>query len=333
MFATWKYTLNRLVLSTIVWGAVLFGMGFLVLFSFDYMIAKNKHLLIDLIANMPPPLKAMVGDSEQFATPKGFLDAKFFVQSALILGIHAVLAGSGLLAVDEESGRLDLFASYPVSRRSVFWGRTMALVTSMIAVITLAWLGLVASLPLTNLDVSPLELALGCLSLFALSMVYVGMALLFSLLLPSRRTAATTVGFLLFGSFLLALLAPAIDFVRPVHALLPFRFYQGGKAMDQLDVGSLLVLLSLTTVELVAAWRLFERRDIRVKGEAVLKFKKTALGLTACLVVYAAIVLPAAAWKGFDPLPTSPTDAIKQSLPPLEQLLPTGSTNVTRQRH
>jgi ABC-2 type transport system permease protein len=322
MFATWKYTLRRLAVATFCWGAVLFSSAFLIVFSFDYMIEKNKELLVDLINNMPAPLKAMVGDANQFATPQGFLDAKFFVQSGLLLGIYGVFAGSGLLATDEEKGRLDLLAAYPVSRRSLFWGRTLAVITSMAVVVFFAWLGLVASLPLTSLDISKFQFGLGCVTLFALTMVYTGMALLLSLLLPSRLVVAGTAGVLLFSGFLLALLAPAIDFLRPVHALLPFRYYQGGKAMDEFDVVSLLVLLSLTTVELLAAWWLFERREIRVIGEGVFRWKRGLFRLGLCVLAYAAIVGPAVAWKGWDSPKTSPTD-IKNALPDsLQQILP-----------
>ena len=322
MFATWKYTLRRLLIPTLCWGAVLFGTAFLVVFSFDYMIGKNQQLLIDLIGSLPPPMQAIVGNAEQFATPKGFLDAKFFAQSGLLLGIYAVLSGSGLLASDEEKGRLDLLASYPVSRRGLFWGRTMGLVTSLTAVVILAWLGLVTALPLTQLDISPLDLGLGCVTLLALAAVYASMALLFSLLLPSRRVASAATGVLLFGSFLLALLAPAIDFVRPVHTWLPFRYYQGGKAMTEFDTVSLLVLLSLTVVELLAAWWLFERRDIRVMGEGILNLKRVALGLVVCVVGYTAIVGPAVGWKGWDASPASPADLLEDSSIPLEGLFP-----------
>lgn len=316
MFATWKYTLRRLLVPTLCWGLLMFGVGFLIVFSFDYMIQKNEQLLIDLVANMPAPLRALVGDPAQFATPKGFLDAKFFLQGGLLLGICAVLTGSGLLATDEEKGRLDLLASYPVSRRGLFWGRTLALAASITTVVLLAWMGLVAALPLTELDVAPLALGLGCLTLLALAMVYAGMALLFSLLLPSRRVAAGIAGAALFVSFLLAMLAPGIDFLRPAHGVLPFRYYQGGQAMGHLDVGSLLVLVGLTAVELLAAWWRFERRDIRVIGEGVFKPGKAAVGLAACMVVYAAVVGPAVAWKGWaPPQKGSPADLMNVEAP------------------
>ncbi len=46
----------------------------------------------------------------------------------VIVGIFALIAGSGLIASDEESGRLDLILAHPPSRTALFWGRLLAFV-------------------------------------------------------------------------------------------------------------------------------------------------------------------------------------------------------------
>ena len=64
-----------------------------------------------------------------YVTPEGFLGLQYFdLMAILILGIFAILIGSGLIASDEENGRLDLILAHPVSRTALIAGRLSAFV-------------------------------------------------------------------------------------------------------------------------------------------------------------------------------------------------------------
>lgn len=315
MIATWKYTVRRLRLPTVGWALAMLAMAVLVVFAFDYMVQKNKQLLVDLIAAMPPMLQAMVGDAKQFATPRGFLDAKFFSQSGLFIGIYAVLVGSGLLVADEEKGRLDLLAAYPISRQQLYWGRVLGMLTSIAVIAGTAWLGLAVSLPFTSIEIAPLPLLISCLTLFAVALCFAGLAVLLSLLLPSRVIAAGTAGCLLMASHLIGMFAPGVPFLQPIHNVLPFRFYQGGRALAHFDGIAFAMLVVLTAAALVATAWLFEKRDIRVMGEAVLRAKKLLRNLAILVAAYALLVTPVAIWHPYQPPVASPADILKSDQP------------------
>src|SRR5207248_8557932 len=72
----------------------------------------------------------MFGDPTKLMSPEGFLSLAFFSYLPLIMGVFAVLAGSGLLAADEENGTLDLILAHPVSRTALFLGRLLAFVAA-----------------------------------------------------------------------------------------------------------------------------------------------------------------------------------------------------------
>ena len=63
-----------------------------------------------------------------------------FSMLPVIIGIFAVIAGSGLIVSDEEHGRLDLIIAHPVGRTPFFWGRFLGLLACSI-IHLLFWAG------------------------------------------------------------------------------------------------------------------------------------------------------------------------------------------------
>ncbi|MEQ8791259.1 MAG: ABC transporter permease subunit [Pirellulaceae bacterium] len=291
MLATLRYTLRRLLLSIVCWSGLLIGFGVLNVVGFDYVVRESIDPLLELVESLPPPLKALVGDPNDFITPEGFLHAKFFLTAPLLLGIGGVLMGSGLIAVDEEKGRLDLIAAYPISRAGLFWGRSTAMLAALTVIVLLVWVGLATSAIATGLDLHVGALALSCLTLWAAVAAFAAAALLFSLVLPSRILAAGAAGSLLLVCVIVENFAPTMPFLDPVAAVLPLHFYQGGKAMTEFAAAPLLVLLLMTVAQLGVAGYLFLRRDIRVIGEGVLEVRRVSLGAAGWIGAYALMVL------------------------------------------
>jgi ABC-2 type transport system permease protein len=199
--------------------------------------------------------------------PEGFLTASYFSFLPLILGIFAVMGGSGLLAVDEENGTLDLIAAHPVSRTALFLGRLAAFGAALAAILFISWLGLVVPMSWSSLAVAPVDLALPFLSLLAVLSVLAALALLLSMVLPARRVAGTVAGLVLVADFFLVMLARDRSDLQGLSSLLPLHYYESGDAIKGLNVRWFLGLLFFAALFIAGAWWAFERRDLRVSGE------------------------------------------------------------------
>jgi ABC-2 type transport system permease protein len=241
--------------------------GFMTLF-YD-TIAEQRENYMKLMAGYPKEFLAFFAttDVAQMFTPGGYLNLEFFSYMTIIVGIFVILAGSGLLAGDEENGTLDLILAHPVSRSILFVGRALAFLAATIAILALTWLGFVIVVPGTMMDVSAGELALPMVSLFGILALFGALALLLSMLLPSRRLAAMTSGIALVACYFINALSQIDDSLDPIAKLLPFRYYRGGLAIDEMNWGQWAVMLGAAAVFVLAAWWRFERRDIRVGGE------------------------------------------------------------------
>ena len=259
------HTLRRLRGQIIGWGVGLALYGLLMGLLFDSI--QTIFGLEEMLASYPPALMAFFGDVTTMNTPEGYFGVYYSSYMPLIIGIFICSAAAGLLAGDEERGTLDLVLAHPVGRTAMFWGRWAGLIVATGLILLLAWLGWAITLPFTNFDVSPLNLLLGYLPMWALLALFGALALLLSMLLPSARLAAMSAGALLVANWLLVGLAALNENVQAVLDVTPWALFQGGEAIIDLAWGPVLALKGIAVALAVAAWLLFLRRDIRVGGE------------------------------------------------------------------
>jgi ABC-2 type transport system permease protein len=272
-----RQTLARLRGQIIGWGLGIGALGLLLVAYYGVFMEEQANFM-QMIESYPAEFLAFFGgDSASIATPEGFLGMYGFSMLPVIIGIFAVIAGSGLIASDEESGRLDLLVAYPVSRSAFFLGRCLGLLLATLGIILLAWLGFVALLGGSALDLSAGQMLLPFITLGAQALIYAAFALLLSLLLPARRLAAMGAGVLLVASYLLSSLSFLNEGLELVARFLPYAYFQGSDALNGLNFVWLGGLLIVTAAFVMLSWWFFLRRDIRVAGEGSWKLPRLRL--------------------------------------------------------
>ena len=265
MFAEFTHTLRRLRGQIIGWSLGLALFSLMMAFFWEQVLEMEG--LQEMIENYPPELAAFFGGMTAITTPAGYMDTYYFSMMPVIAGIFAVIAGSGLLAADEEKGVLDLILSHPISRTTLFWSRVLALGVGVALVMVAGWLGWYLPSLRTSMDLSALEFLFPFFSLFAVLTLFAALALLFSMVLPAARLAGTLAGALAVANYLLLGLSNLNPDLASIMEVTPLAYYQGGMAANGLE-GLWVVGLLLVAVLLAAgAWALFLRRDIRVGGE------------------------------------------------------------------
>lgn len=265
MFAEFTHTLRRLRGQIIGWGL---GLGLYALFiaSFWDKVLQMEGIQ-EMIESYPPEMMAFFGGMTAITTPAGFMDTYYFSMMHVIAGIFAIIAGSALLAADEEKGILDLVLSHPISRSQLFWARLLALVAALGIVLLAGWLGWYLPSLRSSMDLSAVEFLRPFLPLFAILLLYGTLALLFSMLLPAARLAGAFTGALLVANFLLIGMANLNENLQDLVRATPLYYYQGGRAALGLEWGWFLGLLAAALLPALLAWLFFLRRDIRVGGE------------------------------------------------------------------
>ena len=271
MFAEFKHTLRRLRGQIIGWSIGLGVYSLLMVSLFDSIV--NIEGFEELMASYPPELLSFFGDSMlAITTPVGYVDVYYFLYMPIIIGIFVVGVGANLLVGDEEKGTLDLIMAYPVSRTALFWGRWLGFAAATAVILFMSWLSWVIPSGSVGLDLTWIEFLRPFLPLLAVLLLFGGLALLLSFLLPSARMASMLTGGLLVANFLLDGLANANDDLRKITEYLPLHFFQGGDAITELNGEWLIGLLAVSLAFAILAWLRFQRRDIRVGGEGSWQF-------------------------------------------------------------
>ena len=261
-----RYSLRKLRGQILGWGLGLAFLAAILVLFYDTFAAEQGQFQ-QLLDAYPPEMLAFFGGALDLLSPAGYLGMYFFAMVPVIVGIFAIIAGSGLIVADEENGTLDLILAHPVSRSGLFAGRSLAFLAALAAILLLGWLGFVLLLPFSGLEVGLDQLAAAMISLGATQLFFAALALLLSLLLPSRKVAAAASGLALMASYFSTSLANIIDGLEPLATLSPLTYYQGAAAFDGVEWSWLAGLTGAALVMILLAWRLLERRDIRVGGE------------------------------------------------------------------
>ncbi len=265
MFVIFRRKLAKNLLMILGWGIGLAVLGYFIFHIYDTIFKENVNLtqILDVI---PSQLMAFFGDVNNFFEPKGFLSFEFFSYIPIFLGILIVSSAGSLIAKGEENGTLEVTIAQPVSRSAVFWGNLLALVLTVILILCITWVGFVLGAQSTSFDVKPDELILPMVSLFAVLLVFLSLALLLSMVLTSSNAAGLVSGFLLVASYFITSLARIEDKLKGINRFSPLKYYQGGSAMDGLDFKDLAVLLAISVVFIGIAWFIFVKRDLRFGG-------------------------------------------------------------------
>ena len=132
MTTIFRYRLRRFRGQILGWGLALSLVVLLIVGIYD-SFAPQQEQMEQLLANYPPELMAFFGAAgPEFSlfSAEGFISMEFFSFMPVVLGIFALLMGSGLLVSDEEKGTLDLIMAHPVSRSALFLGRLLAFVSA-----------------------------------------------------------------------------------------------------------------------------------------------------------------------------------------------------------
>ena len=212
MRTIFAYALFRSRWTIFGWGLPLFLLGLLTVPFYD-LVAENERQLRPIIQGLKPFLKSFIGGdaAEELFTPEGFLSLRYFAALPVILGLFGAVAGSGILAADEERGVLDFLLAQPASRAAVFLGRFMALLVALLLILTLGWAGLWSGVARADsLDFPAWQLALPYISAFASTSLFAGLAFALSMTMPSRTAAAMTTGFLVLAGYIITNLSNAI---------------------------------------------------------------------------------------------------------------------------
>lgn len=269
MFTVIRYSLRNSRGAIIGWGIGLAALAIMMGSLFDMMVGSNELMDVMNAYSATMPELAEMFNMNEMNTPIGWLDVEYFSFVPLMIGLFATGVGASLLARDEEGGTLDLILAHPVSRTGLFWGRFLANTLVIIILLLISWASLLLTMTWSeNFTLPAFELLLPFVSLFGIILFFMTLSLLFSMLLPARRTASMLAGMLVGASFFITLLAGVVDELERAADFSPLTYLETATAIDDgLNMVRFGIFIAIDLVLVLISWQLFQHRDVRVGGE------------------------------------------------------------------
>ncbi len=223
---------------------------------------ENFYQILDV------PLYQALGIS--MASFEGYLASTVTNIMPVILCIYAVLNGTGTLAGEEDSGRLELIVALPIPRWQIVAVKAVALGAALFLILAIAAAGAALTLVVIGSQVetavTPVVLYFSLLAAWPLALALGMISLFLGAFSPNRRTAAMLATVVVLASYLGSNLTGMISSLEPVRNLFLFHFYEAtAEALEQgQQAGNLLVLLAVAVVAFGVAVAFFQRRDLTV---------------------------------------------------------------------
>ena len=271
MLAIFQRKLIKNWLMILGWGLGLALLGYFLFDIYESLFGMDVDLQ-QMMQAFPDEMLAFFGGDVDIFDPEGFLHLEFFSYIPIILGLVVVSGATSLIVKKEEEGTLELILAQPVSRSGVFWSKLAALLVTVVLILAITWGGFALGLTGTDsFDLDQGQLIRPFVSLFAVLLVFLSLALLLSMIFPTSGSASMVTNLVLIASFFITSLAQIYDRLDPLNRFSPLRYYQGGRALSGLNVEHLLILFGVSLVFIFLAWFLFEKRDLRFGGTGWLR--------------------------------------------------------------
>lgn len=225
---------------------------------------RDSSGLQEMVRQMPPELLEAFG-LEDFASPAGYLKGGLYdVVIPLMFAAAGVMFASSATAGDEDSGRLELWLTQPVTRGAVFAGRIVAVLcwTGVLAVVVLV--SQLASDAIFGLEISDARIVATVWLCALLGALYAGIAFVVAGL-AGRPGLVLSIGLgLALVGYLVAAVFPLSDVLEAWTWLSPWDWALGGHPLSSPTEALRSVALTVSTAILfLVATIAFARRDMR----------------------------------------------------------------------
>jgi ABC-2 type transport system permease protein len=212
------------------------------------------------VSTYPQGLRDALGITDM-SHIRPFLQVEFISYLPLVLAFYPMTVLAGTIAGAEERRWLDVLLGNPVSRRTVVLGAMAALAVVPFAILVGDAVVMWIFARLLDIDLSLSASLQGMLANWPIGLAFGAVALAVSATVRSRAAALGIAAAVMFGFYLLNLLATLVSGVAWLKWLSAFHYY-GSPMTEGLFWGGAVVLLIAAGVLTAVAVAAFERRDI-----------------------------------------------------------------------
>jgi ABC-2 type transport system permease protein len=188
----------------------------------------------------------------------------------ILVAIYAVLDGTGTLAGEEDSGKLELVVALPIKRWQIVTVKAIALGIALFLILLLVAISTTIVFLAIENDITTTLVATdvlwGLLYTWPIVMAFGMISLFLGTITPSRRIAALIATVVVVVSYFGTNLASQVSALESIKPFFLFNYLDATASLwvDGPQTSDVLILLGVTLVAFLLAVVFFQRRDITV---------------------------------------------------------------------
>lgn len=220
--------------------------------------------LKEVLAQLPPGMLEAFG-MEDFGSPAGYLKGGLYdVVIPLMFAAAGVMFANSATAAEEDSGRLELWLTQPVTRSAVFGGRVLAVLGWLAVQALVTLVSQLASDAAFGLEIANAPVVATVLLCTLLGAVFAGVAIAVAGFI-ARPGLVLAIGLgLALAGYLVAALFPLSNALEGWAWLSPWDWAMGGDPLaNPTEAARFIALAGVAGVLILVGGIAFARRDVR----------------------------------------------------------------------
>jgi ABC-2 type transport system permease protein len=230
------------------------------------------------LIEIPAAIRAFIGGDElSFATGAGYLNARYFSWTILLLLVFAITQGTGAIAGEEGAGTMDLLLALPVRRANLVLARTAAFLVSTAIIILIGYLGFVLTVPFIDIDVTLWDTFVASANMIFVTIAFFGLSLWLGAVAPTRAHAIAVAIGLLTAAYFSDVIAVGISSLDWLRYASPFYYYgRGLPLVHGVNWWHAALLTGIGAGFSLLAIRTFDHRDVTIGGATSMTLRQLA---------------------------------------------------------
>ena len=245
--------------STLIWMFAVFGFTLLTMMLFPSL----RDSLGASLQDVPESMRELLGSAEDYQTITGFVDLQIIAQMVFFTLIMGVIAGTSLVAGEENSGNLQTLLAQPVRRVRVYLEKYAAL-SIMVAIVTFGlFFGVIAGVLILGETINIFRLLAASAMVWLVTMFFATLAYSVGAFTGKRGVAGVVAGAYAFVGYMLTALAGAADALEKLNYASPFYYFNTPSVLREgFDLGNIAVLCFGIIIFIILGLLRFIRRNI-----------------------------------------------------------------------
>ena len=264
MLSIFLMTIKKSWKSILVYGLVFIAYAWMIIAIYPSFRDTN---VTDIYEQMPEGfMEAFGGIETSLSDFEVFISLEYlgtvwpFIMLAFIVAFI-----TRYITKELESGVIDLLLSNPISRTKVLLTRALAVFIWTLILVAITFGSIILMGPMYDVDISEKSFLILSVGSLAFYIFIIGITFLFSAAFKERgRAIAATIGIFV-GMYVINIVTNLKDNLKNIDYISAFHYFQPQKILvDEVITWwpDIIVLVGVGIISLVAAWYIFNKRDL-----------------------------------------------------------------------